>query len=40
MHDDDEEQTKDIDGEVALAPTCVLAPVIATDPPFSAVFTV
>jgi hypothetical protein len=40
MDDDDEEQTEDIDDDVALAPPRFLAPIIATDPPFSVVFTV
>jgi hypothetical protein len=40
MHHDDEEQTEDIDDDVALAPTDALAAVIAPDPLFSVVFTV
>jgi hypothetical protein len=40
MHDDDQEQTEDIDHDVSLATTRPLTPIIATDPPFSVVFTV
>jgi hypothetical protein len=40
MHQHDEEQTQDIDDDVALASTDALAAVIASDPPFSVVFTV
>jgi hypothetical protein len=40
MHQHDEEQTQDIDDDVALAPTDALAAVIASALPFSVVFTV
>jgi class 3 adenylate cyclase len=40
MHHHDEEQTQDIDDDVALATAHALAPVIAPDPPFSVVLTV
>lgn len=40
MHDDDQEQTEDIDHAVSLATTRPLTPIIATDPPCSVVFTV
>jgi hypothetical protein len=40
MHDHDQEQTEDIDHDVALATTRALAPIIAADAPFSVVFTV
>ena len=40
MHHHDEEQSQDIDDNVALAPADALAAVIAPRPPFSVVFTV
>jgi hypothetical protein len=40
MHHDDEEQPEDIDHDVALAAAYALTPIIASDPPFSVVFTV
>ena len=40
VHQHDQEQPEDIDHDVALAPTDTLAAVIASDPPFSVVFTV
>jgi hypothetical protein len=40
MDTDDQEQTKDIDDDVALATARTLASVITPDPPFAVVFTV
>jgi hypothetical protein len=40
MHSHDEEQTKDLDDDVALAPAYTLASLRAPEPPFSVVFTV
>ena len=40
MDHHDEQETEDINHDVALAPTDALAAVIALDPPFSVVFTV
>jgi hypothetical protein len=40
MHDDNQEQPEDIDGDVALAAADALAPVIAAGPPFSVACTV
>jgi hypothetical protein len=40
MHHHDEEQPENIDDDVALAPPCFLAPIIAPELPFSVVFTV
>jgi hypothetical protein len=40
MYHHDQQETEDIDDDVALAPTEALAAVIASEPPFSVVFTV
>jgi hypothetical protein len=40
MHHHNQQETEDIDHDVALAPAEALAPIIAPAPPFSVVFTV
>jgi len=40
MYHHHEEQPQDIDDDVALAAAYALTPIIASDPPFSVVFTV
>ena len=40
MHHHDQQETEDIDHDVALATAYTLTPIIAPDPPFLVVFTV